>query len=342
MQLRIDDRLARRLRAAIIAAGAGAVVWLLRRPLQQVAGLVFLSAAIAFLAAPLACIFEKRLSRQAAALACLVTIAAALIAAAWLLLPAMIREIAALARTLPAILSRLSEGAGNVNAWLEARLPGIRLPSVDLNAANAALAAVASGTFTVAVNLAGVAAKASLAVVLAYFLLCDRDALLLRLELLLPMRCRHTAVRMGGAVCRELRQYLRGQLLIALAVAALAAAGLALAGVRGALALGPVIGLTNMIPYFGPYIGGAAAVLIALGDGWRRAAAAAIVMVVVQQLDGSVISPRILGGVTGLSPAAVLVGIYAGARIGGVGGMLLALPALVAIRTLYRVFIQKS
>ena len=96
-----------------------------------------------------------------------------------------------------------------------------------------------------------------------------------------------------------------------------------------------------MIPYFGPFIGGVPAVLIALGDGPGKAAMVAVALAVVQQLDGSLISPKIMGSLTGFSPALVLVAIYAGARLGGIAGMLVALPAMMSIRTLFRVFVQK-
>ena len=178
-------------------------------------------------------------------------------------------------------------------------------------------------------------------VMLAFFFLCDRERLLLLLELLLPQAWRSTVVHMGNAVCRDLRLYLRGQLLIAGAVSLLSVATLTLVGVGNALALGLIIGLLNMIPYFGPFIGGVPAVLIALGDSWQRAALTVAALSVVQQLDGSWISPRIMGSLTGLSPGAVLVGIYAGARLGGVAGMLFALPVMMSLRTVFRIFVQK-
>ena len=177
--------------------------------------------------------------------------------------------------------------------------------------------------------------------VLGYFFLCDHDRLLIRMELLVPRAVRPTAVRMGNAVCRELRLYLRGQGLIALAVGALAAVGLALIGLRSALVLGVIVGVLNMIPYFGPVLGGIPAVLAALGGGWKKAALTVFVLWAVQQADGMVISPRILGGVTGLSPAAVLIAIFVGSHVCGILGMLLALPVLMTFRTAYRIFVQR-
>ena len=122
---------------------------------------------------------------------------------------------------------------------------------------------------------------------------------------------------------------------------ALAAVGLALIGLRSALVLGVIVGVLNMIPYFGPVLGGIPAVLAALGGGWKKAALTVFVLWAVQQADGMVISPRILGGVTGLSPAAVLIAIFVGSHVCGILGMLLALPVLMTFRTAYRIFVQR-
>ena len=332
---------ARALRLAAFAAAAAALGWALRAVLGQVAELALGAALIAFVAEPLAKVFERRLTRGAASLAALLTLGGGIALVLWLLLPGMLREVMELMRIVPEALSRLSGWLNGLSAWAEARLPGLTLPELAPGAGSA-LPELASGTIAVAANLADVIGKLSLSAVLACFFLCDRERLLLRLELLLPQACRPTAVRMGKAVLRELRLYLRAQLMVALAVGALSGAALMLLRVRSAAALGPLIGLLNMIPYFGPFIGGLPAVLIALGDGWRKALMTAGALALVQQLDGALISPRIMGGVTGLSPAAVLVAIFAGARLAGVPGMFFALPVLMVGRTVYRVFVQRN
>ena len=257
----------------------------------------------------------------------------------WLLLPSLIQEATLLARQLPESLKQVQSTLASASAWLEAQLPGVRLPEPQLD--SAMLSSLAGGTLSVAGSVADFSCLVSLMFVLGYFFLCDRDRLLIRMELLVPRAVRPTAVCMGNAVCRELRLYLRGQGLIALAVGALAALGLALIGLRSALVLGVIVGVLNMIPYFGPVLGGIPAVLAALGGGWKKAALTVFVLWAVQQADGMVISPRILGGVTGLSPAAVLVAIFVGSHACGVLGMLLALPVLMTFRTAYRIFVQR-
>lgn len=206
--------------------------------------------------------------------------------------------------------------------------------------ATGVMANLAAGAVNAAGHLADGASRFSMMLVLGYFFLRDRERLLLRLELMAPLSVRAAAVRAGRAVLRELRLYLQGQLMIAGAVAALAAAGLWLIGVRSALVLGGTVGLLNMVPYFGPFIGGIPATLIALGDGLDRAALCAGVLILVQQADAAILSPRVMGSLSGFSPAAVLLIIYAGGSLAGIAGMFAALPLTMAFRTAFRIFVQ--
>ena len=329
----------RMLRIGLPAALIALAALFMRRLLGEALALILGAAAVAFLLEPLTRVYERRLARPRAALAAMGTVLGALAAAIWLLLPSLIQEATLLARQLPESLKQVQSALASASAWLEAQLPGVRLPEPQLD--SAMLSSLAGGTLSVAGGVADFSCLVSLMFVLGYFFLCDRDRLLIRMELLVPRAVRPTAVRMGNAVCRELRLYLRGQGLIALAVGALAAVGLALIGLRSALVLGVIVGVLNMIPYFGPVLGGIPAVLAALSGGWKKAALTVFVLWAVQQADGMVISPRILGGVTGLSPAAVLIAIFVGSHVCGILGMLLALPVLMTFRTAYRIFVQR-
>lgn len=329
----------RMLRIGLPAALIALAAFFMRRLLGEALTLILGAAAVAFLLEPLTRVYERRLARPRAALAAMGTVLGALAAAIWLLLPSLIQEATLLARQLPESLKQVQSALASASAWLEAQLPGVRLPEPQLD--SAMLSSLAGGTLSVAGSVADFSCLVSLMFVLGYFFLCDHDRLLIRMELLVPRAVRPTAVRMGNAVCRELRLYLRGQGLIALAVGALAAVGLALIGLRSALVLGVIVGVLNMIPYFGPVLGGIPAVLAALGGGWKKAALTVFVLWAVQQADGMVISPRILGGVTGLSPAAVLIAIFVGSHVCGILGMLLALPVLMTFRTAYRIFVQR-
>ena len=328
----------------MLAIAAGAALAVLSWPvLRAVAALVAGAAALAFLLAPLCRRLEGALGAGLAASACLLGLLILLAALLWLLAPALIRQAADLISALPAALQALRALGEKLSAWLrEVGLENARIPQLDMGGLGDGVLRFAAGTVSFAGGVANAVSQISMAAVLSAFLLIDRKNLLLRLELCVPLRLRATAVRMGAAAGREVRLYLRAQAMVSLAVGALSALGLWLAGVRSALALGLLVGLFNLIPYFGPVLGAVPALAAALTSGWQTAAFAAVVLVIVQQLDGLLISPRVMGALTGLGPAAVLVGVFAGGCALGVPGMLLALPAMMVFRTCVRVFVQRD
>ena len=328
----------------MLAIAAGAALAVLFWPvLRAVAALVAGAAALAFLLAPLCRRLEGALGAGLAASACLLGLLILLAALLWLLAPALIRQAADLISALPSALQALRALGEKLSAWLrEVGLENARMPQLDMGGLGDGVLRFAAGTVSFAGGVANAVSQISMAAVLSAFLLIDRKNLLLRLELCVPLRLRAMAVRMGAAAGREVRLYLRAQAMVSLAVGALSALGLWLAGVRSALALGLLVGLFNLIPYFGPVLGAVPALAAALTSGWQTAVFAAIVLVVVQQLDGLLISPRVMGALTGLGPAAVLVGVFAGGCALGVPGMLLALPAMMVFRTCVRVFVQRD
>ena len=328
----------------MLAIAAGAALAVLSWPvLRAVAALVAGAAALAFLLAPLCRRLEGALGAGLAASACLLGLLILLAALLWLLAPALIRQAADLISALPAALQALRALGEKLSAWLrEVGLENARMPQLDMGGLGDGVLRFAAGTVSFAGGVANAVSQISMAAVLSAFLLIDRKNLLLRLELCVPLRLRAMAVRMGAAAGREVRLYLRAQAMVSLAVGALSALGLWLAGVRSALALGLLVGLFNLIPYFGPVLGAVPALAAALTSGWQTAAFAAVVLVIVQQLDGLLISPRVMGALTGLGPAAVLVGVFAGGCALGVPGMLLALPAMMVFRTCVRVFVQRD
>ena len=328
----------------MLAIVAGAALAVLFWPvLRAVAALVAGAAALAFLLAPLCRRLEGALGAGLAASACLLGLLILLASLLWLLAPALIRQAADLISALPAALQALRALGEKLSAWLrEVGLENARIPQLDMGGLGDGVLRFAAGTVSFAGGVANAVSQISMAAVLSAFLLIDRKNLLLRLELCVPLRLRATAVRMGAAAGREVRLYLRAQAMVSLAVGALSALGLWLAGVRSALALGLLVGLFNLIPYFGPVLGAVPALAAALTSGWQTAAFAAVVLVIVQQLDGLLISPRVMGALTGLGPAAVLVGVFAGGCALGVPGMLLALPAMMVFRTCVRVFVQRD
>jgi len=138
--------------------------------------------------------------------------------------------------------------------------------------------------------------------------------------------------------------FIRGQLLVALIIGVISSIALYMVGLDYAVLIGMFAGLCNIIPYFGPILGSVVAVIVALiGGSPMKAVIAVAALVVVQQLDGNIISPKIVGDSVGLHPVFIMLSIIIGGSLFGLVGMLLAVPTagiikLILIRSidLYR------
>ena len=117
--------------------------------------------------------------------------------------------------------------------------------------------------------------------------------------------------------------------------------GLTLLKNRYALLLSLIVGVTNMIPYFGPFIGGIPAVLITLFEGFLPALFVALFILALQQFDGLYLGPKILGDSIGLSPFWIIISIIIGGALWGALGMFFGAPLCAIILLLINRWIDK-
>ena len=92
-----------------------------------------------------------------------------------------------------------------------------------------------------------------------------------------------------------------------------------------------IVGITNMIPYFGPFIGAVPGILILLIVDLKQALIFGILIIAIQQIDGSIIGPKILGKSTGLQPISIIFAVTVGGALAGVLGMFLGVPLTAVI-----------
>lgn len=325
---------------AAVAALVCAIWW---TQVALAATLLVGGAVIAFLLSPLCNALSAHMPRTAAVFISFAAVFVALAGAVLLLLPALIGQISELIEALPGTFQALEAQMERFADYLVVRgLPNLSLPDIPWQQMLGSLQPILNGTVSAASSVVNTLTQLSLMMVLGFYFLKDHQRLLLHLELMIPAGSRRLVLHMASSVRRELHVYLRGQLLIALIVGVLAAAGLAIIGMRSFLVLGLITGILNLVPYFGPVLGAIPAVLLAFPQGWFKALMVVVVMVCVQQIDGMIISPRVLGSATGLNPAAVLIAISVGGSMGGIKGMLFALPVLLILRSCLRVWVQRD
>lgn len=110
--------------------------------------------------------------------------------------------------------------------------------------------------------------------------------------------------------------------------------GLALLNIKYAFLISIIVGITNMIPYFGPIIGAVPGVILTLFDSPINALWVAILILILQQFDANILTPKIVGDKVGLNPFWVMFAIVIGGGLFGVMGMFLGVPTLAVIRVI--------
>lgn len=108
-------------------------------------------------------------------------------------------------------------------------------------------------------------------------------------------------------------------------------------GMKYAVLISTIVGVTNVIPFFGPFIGGIPGALLALMDDPIMFVIFVIFVIVLQQFDGNILGPLILGDSTGLSGMWVLLAILVGGDLFGVAGMILGVPVFACIYTFFAI-----
>ncbi|MDW3710386.1 MULTISPECIES: AI-2E family transporter [Pseudomonas] len=176
--------------------------------------------------------------------------------------------------------------------------------------------------------------------VVGFYLLRDWDLMVAKLRGLLPRAREGLVVKLAGECHEVLGAFIRGQLLVMLALGTIYAVGLMSIGLDLGLLIGLLAGLASIVPYMGFVVGFGAAVAAALfqysGFDLYPLIGVAVVFGVGQLLEGMLLTPLLVGDRIGLHPVAVIFAILAGGQLFGFTGVLLALPVAAVIMVLLR------
>lgn len=189
------------------------------------------------------------------------------------------------------------------------------------------LTSVTSNIFSFASALFGGIILAFLLFALSFYLLLKKDGIRQVLDILTPPQNKEYVFSLWARAQRKMRGWLGGRILSAILVGGLVYIGLQFLGVRYALSIAIITAVLEIIPFVGPFIAGAIAVLIASLQSFGLAFIVLALYVVIQQIDGFVITPPIMGKTTGLNPVVIILALLVGAKLGGILGILISIPA---------------
>ena len=192
--------------------------------------------------------------------------------------------------------------------------------------------------------MAGAAGNAFVALAVSIYLLSGKEKLLHAarccLRAMLPPRAVGSVLAVCAMANRTFTGYLSGQLLDALLVGGETFALMTIFGLEYAPLLAVLVGVTNIIPVLGPFLGAVPGIVILLLEAPWKAAEFAIIIFVVQQVDGNFIGPKILGSSIGISALWILFSIVVGGDLFGLVGMVVGVPLFATFYGLAREFVH--
>ena len=162
--------------------------------------------------------------------------------------------------------------------------------------------------------------------IVAYYWMTEKTTLKRLVLGLIPFDKRERVHSIWDEIEYKIGGWTRGQMLLMLIIGLGSGVAYYFLDLRFWLALAIWAGLTEAIPFIGPFIGGGTAALIALSDSPEKAALVILVAFILQQLEGAVLVPRVMKNAVGMSPLTVVLAVLAGNALAGPIGSLLAIP----------------
>lgn len=292
--------------------------------------MLFASVVVASAIKPVADSLERyRIPRALSAVFVYVLVLALLSVVVSLIIPPLMEQITQLAQALPALMEYLSEQGlipssgvvrGAVSTWQQA------LAGVGNNLANVGAGifrqtrTVFSGVFTLIFMF-----------VIALYMVVDRDVIKKPFRVMVPSKHLPYVEMVIERAQKKIGRWVVAQLGLGVIIGVVVSLGLWLMGVPYSLLLGLVAGVMEMIPIIGPIIAAVPAVLVGFTQSWLLGVGVVVFYLLVQQTESYLLVPFIMRKATGLNPLVTILAVLLGARLVGVVGVLLAVPAAVVI-----------
>lgn len=177
--------------------------------------------------------------------------------------------------------------------------------------------------------------------IIGFYLSLDFEKYVSRMKNYIPRRHKKDANYLMENLNNMARGYVSGTLFTSLIVAFLVFLGLVISGMSSPLLFAIFCGITNIIPYFGPYIGGIPVIIVAFSVSPMCGIIAALTIVIVQFVEGNIIHPLVVGKATDIHPITLVISLLIFQHFFGILGMILAAPIVGALKILFNFFNNK-
>lgn len=177
--------------------------------------------------------------------------------------------------------------------------------------------------------------------IIGFYLLLDFDKNAEIMYSLIPKKYREEVKKVVGIVNTPVKKFVHGALIDCSVIFIITAIGFTIIGLKSPLIFALFCAVTNVIPYAGPYIGGAPAVLVGLTQSPTTGIIILVFIVVIQALEGNLLQPFIMSKTTKLSPVTIILGLLVFGHFFGIIGMVISTPIIGALKALLNFFDEK-
>jgi predicted PurR-regulated permease PerM len=290
--------------------------------IRDVLVLLFIVLIIVASLAPSVDIWAKKITRPGAVISIFALILLTIGLIFSLLVPPLVSQMQQFSHNLPAYaqdLSRYSRDTGTLSSITD-------YVSKNLSNLSNQLGNFSQVIFNQALGVINGIVAMFTVIVLSFYLLLEQDGLRKIVKGVVPESIHEAYLEILKKILGKLGNWLRGQLVLMLAVGLCVTIGLLIIGSPYALTLGLWAGLTEIIPFVGPWLGAIPGVAVGLAQSPIQGFLALVIYVLIQQLEANFLAPKIMSKAVGLNPVVVIIALLVGGKVYGIMGVLLAVP----------------
>lgn len=197
--------------------------------------------------------------------------------------------------------------------------------------------------YTTSIKLVKWVLNIIIAVIVSAYILIDKENLIYNLKrfvyAILPSKGSAPVIQVMRESIHIFNSFIFGKTVDSLIIGLICYIAMITLQLKYAILISAIVGVTNMIPYFGPFIGGAIGAVILLIASPIKSIIFVVLILVLQQFDGLYLGPKILGESTGLKPLWVIFGITVGGSLFGIIGMFLGVPAVAVLSYIFNMYV---
>lgn len=311
------------------------ILYLKIKTVNSVVNIILISLIFSYSLKPIRNILTERLRLNKRAASIIIILGIFIIVGTFLyiLIPSILKES-----------NNISDIIGNIDNYIDSLYTKLKINDIEFLKNIYVIINEKLNTFLVSFSesfltniLEGMENIISLAIIpiVTYYFLVDGELLFNKLLLILPTDKRIVTKKVLTHIDKVLSRYIVSQLFLSLIIGVITSIALLILGVNFAIPLGIFNGVLNIIPYFGPIIGGLPAVFVALISSPNKALLTALVVFSIQQIEGNILSPKITGDSANMHPIMIIILLLIGEKLGGFVGMIMAVPIGVIIKVIY-------